>query len=224
MMNVCKFCGNAYKSEQTLSKHMCVKKKRAADKDTVGSQLGFRVFQRFYELTTSSKRPKSFEEFISSQYYISFVKFGRHLIDLNPIDSNSFVDYVIKNGIKMPEWFKDKTYTDYLKIHMGKEPADRAVERTIIEISSWAESNGKQLKDFFTCVNTIEALYLIRSGRISPWVLYLADTSGKLLADFTPEQMSIIKEIIDPMEWQKVFMKNENDVMFVKDVLRQAEL
>jgi len=223
-MNTCKFCERTFKSEQTLAKHMCTKKQRMADKDTIGAQLGYRVFQRFYELSTTGKKPKSFMDFIESQYYIAFVKFGRHLVALNPIDSNDFVDYVIKNAIKLSDWQKDKVYSDYLRIHMEKEPVDRAVERSIIEMGEWSKNSNMPLSDFFTHINTIEAVFLIKSGRISPWVLYLSDSSSKLLADFTEEQLALVKEVIDPRAWQHTFISNPNDVTFVKHILREAGL
>lgn len=224
MTNKCRFCEKVFKSEQTLSKHLCVKKQRFSDKDTIGSQLGFRVFQRFFELTTLNKKPKTFLDFIDSQFYLAFVRFGRHLVDLNPIDSNDFIDFLIKKGVKLDEWHKDSLYTEYLKIHMEKEPVERAVERSILEMNSWAENNKKELKQFFTDINTVEAVFLLKSGRISPWVLYLSDSATDLMQDFTLEQLNIIKEVINPSRWQNTFMEKKQDVVFVKKILREAGL
>ena len=56
---------------------MCVKKRRWADRDMSHIRLGHRAFQMFYEMNTSAKQPKSMEDFIMSQYYEAFVKFGR---------------------------------------------------------------------------------------------------------------------------------------------------
>ena len=59
---------------------MCVKKRRWADKDLTHTRLGYRVFQMFYELNTAASKPKSQEDFIRSQYYEGFTKFGRSCI------------------------------------------------------------------------------------------------------------------------------------------------
>ena len=96
----CKYCEKSFSTEKTLIAHMCVKKQRFKDKDTPGARLGFRAFQRFYELSVRSKTPKTELDFIKSQYYTSFVKFGRHLIALDPIASEEYLDFLIKNAIE----------------------------------------------------------------------------------------------------------------------------
>ena len=78
--NTCKWCGKNFKSERTLGVHMCVKKRRFADKEMTHVRLGYRVFQMFYELNTAASKSKSIEDFITSQYYEGFVKFGRSCI------------------------------------------------------------------------------------------------------------------------------------------------
>ena len=221
-MNECKFCKKSFKSEKTLVAHMCVKKRRNADKDTVGSRLGFRVFQRFYELYTNSKKPKTFDEFIHSKFYMDFVKFGRHIVAINPIDADKFVDYVLKNGIKMRDWTKDSTYETFLEEFVKKEPAQRATERTIIEMESWASENSNSFNNYFSEVGTIEAVYMIRSGRISPWVLYLSESSEKLMSSMTSEQLKMIERTADPDKWASIFENHMGDVRFVKSILKQA--
>ena len=75
--NKCKWCNKSFQSERTLSVHMCPRKRRWADKEMTHVRLGFRVFQMFYDLNTSSVKAKTMEEFIKSQYYEGFTKFGR---------------------------------------------------------------------------------------------------------------------------------------------------
>jgi hypothetical protein len=222
--NSCKYCEQSFKSERTLSAHICVKKRRMLDKDSIGSQLGFRVFQRFYELTTNTKKPKNLEDFISSKYYSSFVKFARHLVDLNPVDCNSFVDFVISNGIPLNQWHHDEVYLKFLKTHIENEHTDRAVERTILFIDEWSKDNKKTINEFFEQISPIEASFMIRSGRLSPWVLYLSAKGASLLSRFNEEQMAIIKGIIDPVLWKGKFMAKQDDVRFVKNLLRTADI
>ncbi|QCG76100.1 hypothetical protein MIJ3_00060 [Pseudomonas phage vB_PaeM_MIJ3] len=223
-MAKCEFCSKEFKSERTIAAHLCVKKKRFAEKDTVGSRLGFRVFQRFYELTTSSKTPKSFREFIDSKFYIDFVKFGRHLIDINPINTDEYIDFIIKNAIPLSDWKKDYVYVRYLKEYTQKEPAQKALERTIIEMGTWCTENNVDIVDFFEKVNTVEAVYLIKSGKLSPWVLYLASSSDKLWVRINEEQEKFIQTAVDFDWWQKKFIANKDDVDFIVSVLTEAKL
>lgn len=220
----CKYCKKKFTSEKTLLVHVCVKKQRHADKDTIGSRIGFAVFQRFYELSTSATTKKTFDEFVDSKFYGDFVKFGRYIADLNPISTNDFVDFVIKNGIKMREWYVDKTYYAFLKDFIEKETVERALERTIIEISKWSTENNVPNNQFFIKIGTIEAVHLIRSGRLSPWVIYLASTSETLLNNFNSEQTKIIDGIVNVEYWKKIFMTRQDDVIFAKTILTKAQL
>jgi len=223
-VSTCKYCNKTFKTEKTLASHLCPRKRRMAEKDNLSSRLGFRVFQRFYELTTKSAKPKTFDDFIRSNYYTDFVKFGRHLGHRDAIDTERFIDFVIRNGVKLRDWRKDFVYETFLQELMNKEPADRALERTLLTMSEWATENDTTFNKFFDNVSTTEATHIIRSGRISPWVLYLSESAGSLLGRMSSEQGDMIKEIINPNIWKARFHKKPDDVAFVMEVLEQAGL
>lgn len=222
--NLCKFCNKAFSSEKTLSVHMCPKKKRWTEKDNLAPRLAFRVFQRFYELTTSSKKAKTVEEFIDSRYYIDFVKFGRYLVELDPINADDFVTFVISNGVKLKQWRATYVYDTYLEDLMNKEPVTKAIERTIVTMDGWTKNNNCKLHDFFKLVNENEATYMIRNGRISPWVLYLAESADDLFSRMNTEQGKIIQEVMNPSKWKAKFLVKPDDVKFVKMLLKDAGL
>ena len=164
----CKFCGTKFHKETTLSTHICVKKRRYIDKDSAGTRLGLRAFQKFYELTTNAKSVKTLDEFINSPYYIDFVKFGNHLALLKPIYVEKYVEFVIIKQVKLKDWTKDFVYYTYVEELIKKEPAESAVERTIEEILKWCEKSGIVFKDFFQNIGPNEASHLIKTERISP--------------------------------------------------------
>lgn len=218
----CKFCKTKFHKESTLFTHMCVKKQRNLDINSAGSRYGFRAFQRFYELTMRPKSPKSIEDFINSPYYIDFAKFGNHLAALKPVYMDQYVDYIIKNGVKLKDWTKDFVYYTYINDLIKKEPAASAVERSINEIMLWCEDNNANFKDFFTAVSANEASYLIKTGKISPWMLYLSSSGDELISRFNEDHSKIVGEIIDPGFWHRKFKKEEHDVIYIRDILNQA--
>jgi len=220
----CKFCGAKFHRETTLNTHMCVKKRRHMDVNSSASRFGLRAFQRFYSLTMNSKKLKTVEEFINSPYYIDFAKFGSHLDNLRPIYIEKYIDYVILNGVKLKDWTKDFVYDVYVEDLVKKEPADSAVERTIEEILKWCTENNVQFKDFFNKISPNEAAYLIRTGRVSPWVLYLASTGDNLMSQFNEDHAKMIGGVIEPGFWMKKFKKSEDDVEYIRTVLEQAGL
>ncbi len=76
----CKWCEKSFRTERTLSAHMCPRKRRWADKDMTHVRLAHRTFQIFYEINTNSTKSKTQEDFIRSEYYEGFTKFGRSCI------------------------------------------------------------------------------------------------------------------------------------------------
>lgn len=220
--NTCKWCDKTFMNERTLAAHMCVKKRRWADKDLTHTRLAFRVFQMFYDLNTTATKPKTQEDFIKSQYYEGFTKFGRSCLTNEYLQPEKFAEWLIKNGKKLKDWSKDSLYDEYLLTYLKKEPGMKALERTIIYLDKWSEENKKDWQDYFNIVSTPRAVHDIRSAKISPWILYLSETGGNLLERFSDEQVKMIEHIIDASFWMKVFSQNKEEVAEVKDACEVA--
>lgn len=218
----CGHCKKAFSNERTLSAHMCVKKRRYLDKDNVASRMGLELFRRFYELNTASKKPKTVEDFIDSKYYASFIKFARYLMDIRPVDQARFVDFVFQSGVKDRDWCKDRVYESYVLDLLQKEPASRGLERTLQTMQSWGESTGNNFTEFFKQVAPSEATLMIRLGKISPWVIYLAETADHLWTRLSEEQADMITNIIDPKIWRAKFQIKKDDCNFVREMLAEA--
>ena len=220
----CKWCKKSFKSETTLAVHMCVKKRRFADKDMSHIRLSHRAFQMFYDLNTSAKHPKTMEDFILSPYYESFVKFGRACQVNEQLQPEQFTEWLIKTGVKLKLWISDAQYDKFLKEYVKKEPGLKALERTIIYMSTWGEEHNEAWQTYFMNVSPSRAVYDIRSGKISPWVLYLSNTGGDLLERFNDEQVKMIQDNIDPPFWMKLFKKNKDEVAEIKQTCEEANL
>ena len=220
----CKYCEKSFTQEKTLVKHICVKKRRYMEIDSQGSRFGLRAFQRFYSIASTDKVVKTAHDFISSPYYIDFIKFGNHLAVLKPVYVDQFIDFVINNSIKLKDWTSDFVYDIYIEDLVKKEPVTSAMERSIIEIMDWAAANNTEFSNFFVEITANEASYMIRTGKISPWLLYLANTGEHLMNEFTADHSKIIGKIIDPAFWMKKFKKNSDDVEYVRNLLEQINL
>jgi hypothetical protein len=218
----CKWCEKSFRSERTLSAHMCPRKRRWADKEMTHVRLGYRVFQMFYELNTSVSKPKSMEDFIRSQYYEGFTKFGRSCIRNEYLEPEKFAEWLIKNAKKLADWTKDKLYDEFLLQYVKKETGLRALERNVLYLTEWAVDNNTEWTEYFKVVSTPRAVHDVRSAKISPWMLYLSETGDQLLTRFSDEQVKMIQDIIDANFWMKVFAKNPEQVQAVKDTCEVA--
>jgi hypothetical protein len=201
---------------------MCPKKRRWADREMTHVRLGYRVFQMFYELSTTVSKPKSMEDFIRSQYYEAFVKFGRSCVRNEYLEPEKFAEWLIKNGKKLADWSKDSLYDEFLLEYVKKETGIRALERSVLYLAEWAKDNACDWQDYFKIVSTPRAVHDIRAAKISPWLLYLSDTGRELLTRFNDEQVKMINHIIDAKFWFKVFAKNTEEVEEVKNACEAA--
>lgn len=216
----CEFCKKDFQRENSLIVHTCEQKRRWLWKDEKYSQMGFRAFQVFYETSMRSKKPKTFEDFMKSQYYTSFIKFGKYLTEINALEPMGFVDFLIRTQVKLFKWEDPKIYEIWVRELGKKEDPDRALERNILLMEQWARENETEWTEFFRQVNPQVATNYIRKGRLSPWLLF---TVGEDLIDrLSDEQLGLVQDIIDPNFWATKFSKNEDAVKSIKHVLREA--
>ena len=218
----CKYCGRQFTREKTLAVHLCEPKRRMQQQHEKWVQVGYATYQRFYSLTQGNGDEKTYEHFAKSAYYNAFVKFGKHLLNINPVRPDLFIDYVIKKQIKLDWWCKDKVYQDFLAHQILFEDAQAGMERTIKTMRDWAEQEGAEFNHFFEYVNLNRAVHMIQTGKISPWVLFSCKTGKKLLNELNDEQIKIISDTINPAHWKARFKKQPDDYAFVKEVLVQA--
>lgn len=222
--NTCKYCNKKFTKISTLNMHVCVKKQRHQDINQPGCRLGLKAFQLFYKMKSNSAKEKTSNEFIDSTFYIDFAKFGNHLASLKPVHIEKYIEYVIMNNVPLKDWTKDIVYDLYVEDLVKKEPAESGTERTITTIMEWCTKNEVAFGNFFMSIHPNEAAHLIRTGRISPWVLYLSGTGEQLMNRFNEDHAKMIRLVIDAGFWMKKFKKNPEDVEYIQTMLSQVSI
>jgi len=227
MSFTCRYCNKSYSKESTLTAHLCEQKRRWQQEKETGVQFGLRAYLRFYETTQGSAKLKSYEDFVTSSYYNAFVKYGRYLVSIRAVNTNSFTDWLLKNNKKLDYWCKDTLYEQWLHDYVKREAVQDAMERTLKEMESYADDhpdlkNG--YRDYFRFGNSNRICHHITTGRISPWVLFNCVSGVEFLESLSEEQLAIILPWIDPDYWQQKFRDYMADTEWVKDILQKAGL
>ena len=219
----CKFCKKTFGSEQTLLTHLCEPKRRWNNRKDANVQLAFRCFQHFWRITaTNMKQEKTYDEFMKSKYYLAFVKFANYIMGVYIANVESYIEWLLKKRVRIDKWSSDQVYEEYIKEFNVRESVDRAVERTILTIKQWAEENKKDWINFCNEVSTPRAVHMIRSGKLSPWLLYNSKGGIKLMESLTQEQMIMIEQYVSPNSWSKRFQESPDDVKFVLEITKAA--
>jgi hypothetical protein len=222
----CVFCNRQFNDELILLNHKCEKKRRWHDRESAESRLAFLIWLRFYELNsfTIQTEKKTFKEFMNTKYYTSFIKFAKHIINLNVIDTNSFIDYIIKSNLPLNKWTNNQVYETYISSLLKNEQPENALARNIEFMQNWSNITNNNWFDFFRKVNTNQAIIWIQTGRISPWVLFNSESSDLLLNRCNSEQVEIIDKYINYKIWKIKFAREKETTEWIRSTLKQAGL
>ena len=222
----CKYCERDFRKESTLTAHLCEPKRRWQQETETGVQFGLRAYLQFYETTQGSAQLKSYADFVASPYYNAFVRFGRHLVAIRCINSNSFINWLLKNNKKLDHWTKDKFYEEWLFEYVKKEAVQDALERGLRTMEEYAngDSGLASFSHYFKYGNHNRICHHITTARVSPWVVYNCDSGIEFLESLNEERLAIILPYIDPDYWNRKFKDYVADVEWCKHILKQAGL
>ena len=221
----CEYCGAGFMKEKTLAAHMCEKKRRWLQKDEKRVRHGLYAFQRFYKLSAGNKKEKTYEDFVGSPYYNAFVKFGSFISNVRPLYPEKYIDYVVTSGVKLDHWTRDSLYEKYVLEFILKEDVTTALERSVKTMMDWAEENEPAAwNHYFNYISLNRAVWHIRDGKISPWLLLNCKSGKDMLGKFNNEQLEMVYHVINPEHWAMRFKRLPNDVQLVKDVAKESSL
>jgi len=219
----CPHCNNKFTKEKTLVVHMCEQKRRHLARTDKHVQAGYQAYVKFYQLVQKFDGIKTYDDFAHSPYYNAFVKFGSFIHNVNPLYPDQYIDYVVTSGVKLDHWCRDGLYELYV-VHLIKtETVETALQRSIGHMMTWAEENKSQWNHYFRYVSVNRAVYDVKDGKISPWVLFNSITGKKLLSNFNDEQLSAVGTIIDPQFWMKKFKQLPADVELAITVAKEID-
>jgi hypothetical protein len=88
----------------------------------------------------------------------------------------------------------------------------------------WAEENNSQWNHYFKYVSVNRAVYNIKDGKISPWIVLNSNSGRELLSKFNDEQLSIVFQVLDPEYWARRFKIYPADIELVKSVVEEGKL
>jgi len=222
---VCEYCNTGYSKEKTLIVHICEQKRRHLQQKEKRVQLGFYAFNQFYKLSAGAKKEKTYTDFCKSQYYNAFVKFGSFISNVRPLYPEKYIDYVVTSRVKLDHWCKEEMYEKYAIELIRKEGVETALERSVMTMMEWADENTPApWNHYFHHIGLNTAIWNIKDGKISPWLILNRKTGKDMLGKFNDEQLDMIYHVLDPAHWAMRFKRNPKDVELVKDVVKESNL
>jgi hypothetical protein len=223
----CQYCNKSFKRESTLASHTCEPKRRWQQESDRGVQLGFVAYNMFYEYTQHSKKSRTYADFVSSPYYLGFVRYGRYCQELKCINVPKFTEWLLRQNTRLDDWTSDRVYQTWLVQFLQRESAQDALERALLEMQRYADQHPELkngFRDYFRYVTPGRICHHISSGRISPWVIYHCESGIEFLSGLSEDLSDLIISYIDPGYWGRRFQDRAEDVAWVREILQQAGL
>jgi hypothetical protein len=220
----CQFCGHKFSREKTLTVHVCEQKRRHLAKTERHVVLGFDAYNRFFKMSQNLKGEKTYDDFAKSPYYNAFVKFGSFVSNVNPLYPDKFIDYVIRSGVKLDHWCRDELYDKYVVDLIKNEPVEVALERSIKHMIGWGEANNASWNHYFLYVSLSRAVFDVRDGKVSPWIILNSKNGKDMLKKFSDEQLQAISTIMDLPFWLNKFKRLSADAELVKQVVKESNI
>ena len=91
-------------------------------------------------------------------------------------------------------------------------------------MQQWGMEHDRPFNVFFREISKPRAIHWIKSGRISPWIIFNSMSGTELLNSFNDHELNLINEYLEPTFWTRKFEVRKDDVEFVKSILKKAEI
>lgn len=219
----CDFCNRSFIRESTIEKHICEYKHRWQEKDKRGNQIGFQAWINFYKANTATSKKRTYLDFIKSSYYTAFAKFGTYCVDVHVINVNRYVEWLLKNKVRIDDWNKDSFYTKFLVQYLREEDPLDAIARSISTANELAQTERILFNDYLKYGNKNVICKNITTGKISPWLLYQSQSGLQFIDSLNELQVTMILDYINPELWAVRFHRDVEKTKEVRDLLEKSK-
>jgi hypothetical protein len=88
----------------------------------------------------------------------------------------------------------------------------------------WADENNSSWNHYFRYISLNKAVWNIKDGKVSPWLILNCKEGKAMLSKFNDEQLELVYHVINPQHWAMRFKRQPSDVQIVKDIARESNL
>lgn len=220
----CDHCRKNFLRESTMARHLCESKRRWDERDRPSNRIGFLAWQLFYSQYQPHRSEKTYRDFVTSNYWIGFVKWGIYCVDADVLMPLAFARWLLKAKISLDNWTSDTIYGQYLIEYLLNEDPIDAIHRGVRTMADIADDQNIRIGDVLRLYNTNRLCYLITKGKISPWLLYTTDSGLQFLGKLNEDQQRVIMDYINPDAWAIKIHKNSERVEEIKKILGEGGL
>jgi len=211
----CEHCKRSFTRFVALSDHLqrCELKKRGELKNTSEGILAHKLWCVSFKGTARKKY--DFIDFIKHRDFKFFIGFATFCCKVNAIEPEKYMDWCIKERIKMKLWTGEYNYSKFVKHYLIHEDPVEAVIRSI----DFIKNNG--VSNYFGSVSPGTFINLVEVGRISPWLYLLYWGAPVILKRMNTDQLNYFNTVVDHSIWSMLQRRHRDICEEIKKTLKK---
>lgn len=211
----CRFCGKQFVREHNYLAHKCKEMKRDEELRTPQGQTALNYYQLW--MRTMKRNPPSASAFLTSRYYRTFMNFVEFSRNVDLPKPEKFIWLMVQKDLPPTIWTTDDAYTTYLEFLDRKtSPMDQA-SMSIETLISVADRKEIPICDVFGVLTAQDIIHMLRTRRLSPWLLLFSKKFKHLFANETNiDQRLIIENLVRPEYWGDKMEEHADTVKTIK--------
>jgi hypothetical protein len=196
--------------------------RRHNQKNEIESRFGFIAFSMYYQ-RFYNKKP-TLDNFIDSKLYNDFIRFGFFMKDINQdlrikIHVDAYVDFLIKENVKIRDWEKKSTFKKFIKFKIIKTDPYESFKNTLEFILDYTDKENYVYTDYFRNITTNEFILHLSLGFVSPWIVFSCTSGVDLFKELNDDELKIISDTLDIQQWKTKISINKDIVAEFKKTL-----
>jgi hypothetical protein len=220
---VCKYCHRVFQRERAYLEHKCKQMKHQEELQTPNGQAAWQYYQMWFR--TMKKMPPRADAFLTSKYFRTFMNIASFFKRVNLPKPEKFIWLMVEKNFPPTMWMLDDAYALYIEFLEYKTAPLEQVQISIDTLFRLAEEEEVDVADIFNKMHPNDLIQLIRSRRVSPWLLLLSKKFRQYYIDrVTPEQRIILETLIRPDSWASRFEKHKDTVINIKQCIQELNL
>lgn len=219
---VCRACHKHFMREHAFMAHECTQLKREKEIKTPTGQAAWNYYTTW--MRKQHKLPPPIDTFLTSKYYRTFITFAEFVRKVQLPLPDKFIWYMVTRNYPPSLWKHDDVYDLYINfIDMTLSPMSQ-VTASIDMILKITDACEVDPSEFFTLLTPNEVIQLVRTRKISPWLLLFSKKFVEFFSNMNLEQQRILEAIIQPSEWDDRKKKFETEVQTIKLYIQELGL
>lgn len=219
----CKYCRAVFVREDRYLVHKCKEMKRVQEFQTPVGQTAWQYYQLW--LRKQKRMAPKPDSFLTSKYYRTFVNFAKFAKAADLPSVEKFIWLMIEKDWPPTLWTNDEVYTQYLEFLDYKTTPMEQVKTSIETLVNYSNKNEIDISEAFKKMQPTEVIHLVRTRRLSPWLLLFCQTFKQMFRErVSNEQKIILETLIRPDYWAEKFEDNLKTVDKIKQCVKELQL